>query len=237
MCTPHHTVGTKIQFASRAPASKELLHCPHIQLTSEIDWNPTQVSLSALSLSQKNLTEDSMDDCPRMVLLSSLRRVNSQVSRSECDSALEDIPSRQSCTSRDGHSEVSAEALADGFAIGIGRAGATPKATHQKGTGSAILPPSRRHRADRQHLGKRLNAGFSTNTLCFKKRSLTGNVGCQIFGHESGFDAVHHIPKSNDECVGNALKDFVSDCGAPEHPTVDGAAAQVGRNATFQKLL
>ena len=67
-----------------------------------------------------------MDDFPRSqsrtehaVSLSGLRRVNSQVSRSECDSALEDIPSRQSCASRDRHSEVSAEALADRFAIGI----------------------------------------------------------------------------------------------------------------------
>ena len=54
---------------------------------------------------------------------------------------------------------------------------------------------------------------------------------------KSGFDAVCHVPQSNDECVGNALKDFTSDGGAPEHLTVDGAAVQVGRHATFQKLL
>ena len=34
---PLTAVGTKIQFLSRAPTSKELAHCPHIQLTSEID--------------------------------------------------------------------------------------------------------------------------------------------------------------------------------------------------------
>ena len=111
------------------------------------------------------------------------------------------------------------------------------KATHQKGTGSGVLPLSRRCRADRQCLGKQLNAEFATDMLCFKKKSLTGNVGCQIFSHESGFNAVHHIPQSNDEHVGNLLEDFTSDHGAPEHPTMDGASAQVGRHTTFQKLL
>jgi len=86
-------------------------------------------------------------------------------------------------------------------------------------------------------LGKRLNTKFSTDTLYFKKRSLTGNIGCQIFSHKSGFNVVYHIPKSNDEYIGNALKDFISDYGAPDRLTMDGAAVQVGRHTTFQKLL
>ena len=89
-----------------------------------------------------------MDDCPRAILQASLGSVNSQVVRSECDSTSEDIPSRQSCASGDQHSKVSVEALADGFAISIDRARATLKATHQKGTGSAILPLSQRQRTD-----------------------------------------------------------------------------------------
>ena len=82
-----------------------------------------------------------------------------------------------------------------------------------------------------------MDARFATDTLHFKKRSLTKNVGCQIFSHKLGFDAVRHVPQPNDECIGDALKDFMSDCGAPEHPTMDGAPVQVGRHATFQKLL
>ena len=142
LVVPLSAISTKIQFVSRSPASNELSHCPHIQSTSKVDWNPTQVSLSESSSRQGKRPEDSMDnfphsnddnwmpedsmddfphfdDCPRMIPTSGLRRVNSQVSRSECDSALEDIPSRRSCTSRDRHSKVSAEVLADGFAIGI----------------------------------------------------------------------------------------------------------------------
>ena len=142
---------------------------------------------------------------------------------------------KQSCASRDRHGEGSAEVLAGRFAVGINQARATLEATHQKGTGSAVLPLSQRHGADQQCLGKRSNARFAMDTLHFKKKSLAGNIGCQIFSHESGFNAVCHIPKSNDDHIGNAFKDFVSNCGAPEHPTMDGAAVQVGRHATFQK--
>ena len=67
--------------------------------------------------------------------------------------------------------------------------------------------------------------------------TLRWNVGCQIFSHKSGFNAVHHVPKSNDEHIGDALKDFASDHGAPEHLKMDGASVQVGRHTTFQKLL
>ena len=51
---PLATVGTKIQFVSGAPTSNELPHCPRIHLTSETDWNPTQVSLGQLSSCQGN---------------------------------------------------------------------------------------------------------------------------------------------------------------------------------------
>ena len=126
---PLTTTGTKIQFLFREPTSEELLHCPRIQLTSKIDWNPTQASLNTSSSSQGNSPEDSMDNCsrmdncPHMILSSSLRRMNSQVSRLGCDSTLKDIPPRQSCTPGDRHSEVSAEVLADRFAVGIGKLG------------------------------------------------------------------------------------------------------------------
>ena len=163
--------------------------------------------------------------------------MNSQVSGSGHDETLENLPSRQSHALSDRHGKVSAEASADGFAIGINQARATSKAAHQKGTRSVILPLGRRHREDQQCLGKRLNAEFATDASCFKKKSLTMNVGCQTFSHESRFDAVHHIPKSDNDCIGDAFKDFMSNCSAPEHPTMDGAAVQVGRHATFQKLL
>ena len=111
--------------------------------------------------------------------------------------------------------------LADGFAIGIDWARAALEATHQKGAvGSVVLPLSRRCRADQQCLGKQLNARFATDTSHFKKTSLTGNVGCQISSHSSWFNAAHHIPESDDEHIGNALKDFMSDCGTPEHLTM-----------------
>ena len=76
------------------------------------------------------------------------------------DDALGDIPTRQTYSSTDRHSKISAEVLADQFGIGIDRANATLKATLQRGTRSAIIPISRRFRADRQFGVKRLKGFF-----------------------------------------------------------------------------
>ena len=225
-----------------APTPSELLTCSHIDLTSKCNWNPTQITLGQRSTSPGKIAETEEQNalsnaCPCAILLTGLRSVNLQVTRSECDATLEDIPSRKSRSWSDRHSKVSAEVLAGGFAISIDRATVTLKVTHQKGTRSAILPLIRRCRADRQHLGTKLNSEFATDTLNFKRRSLTGDIGSQIFSHKSGFDVVHRTPKADDEHTGNALKDFVSDRGAPEHLTMDGVTFKIGPHTTFQKLL
>ena len=60
----------------------------------------------------------------------------------------------------------------DQFGIGIDRANYTVKATLQRGTRSAILPISRRYRADRQYGVKRLKGKFYTDNLWGKSKSL-----------------------------------------------------------------
>ena len=79
--TPLATDGTKIQFVSRSPTSKELQECPHIELTSKTDWNPTEIALGQLSTSPGELPSetvfgfgrDSLNDCPKAIL--SLTRI------------------------------------------------------------------------------------------------------------------------------------------------------------------
>ena len=171
---PLQTQGTKIFFNTRAPTPDELQTCIHINLTSKDDWNPTELQLSKLStipgtIMAPPLPVESLKfyDCPKERLLASLHRVNSQVTRSEYDDTLEDLPTRQTYTSKDRHSKISAEVLSHRFGISLDRARATLDATYQRGTRSAILPLSRRYRADRQYLGKRLDASFSTDTLYY----------------------------------------------------------------------
>ena len=93
---------------------------------------------------------------------------------------------------------------------------------------SAILPLSRRYRADRMFGIKRLYGKFATDTVYGKVRSLRSNVGSQIYSHKCGFKVVYPVQKVDVNNVGDTLTQFVSDFGAPEHLTIDGAAVQTG---------
>ena len=136
---------------------------------------------------------------------------------------LEDLPTRQTYMSTERHRKISAEVLPDRFGIEIECARSTLRATVQRGTRSAILPISRQYRADRQHTVKRLNGKFATDTILEKSMSLQGKVVSQMYSHKCGFNASYQITKANSEHVGYILNDLVSDYGAPEHFTYDGA--------------
>ena len=167
-------------------------------------------------------------------LARSVRKI-AEVSR--IDGTLEDLPTRQTYTSTERHAKVSAEVLADRYAIGLQRARDTLAATMQKGTRSAILPISRRYRADRRFSVKRLKGNFSSDTLWSKTKSLRGNVCTQIYSHKCGFNASYSMDAANNSNVGHTLSAFISDYGAPDRLTYDGAAVQVGRHTLFQDTI
>lgn len=48
---PLHTQGTKVQFTSRSPTAHKLETCCHVELTGSYAWNPKDVSLGAVNLS------------------------------------------------------------------------------------------------------------------------------------------------------------------------------------------
>ena len=153
------------------------------------------------------------------------------------DDTLHDIPTRQTYTSTERHSKMNAETLADRFAIGLQRARDTIQVTTQRGTRSALLPLSRRYRADRRFGVKRLNEKFSTDTIWAKTTSLRGNRCAQIYSNKCGFNALYNLSKADNKQVGQSLKSFVNDYGAPAHLTYDGAAVQTGRHTIFQDTL
>ena len=126
------------------------------------------------------------------------------------DYALEDIPTRQTYSSTDINYKISVEVLADQFRIGIDRANAILKSTLQRGTRSAILPISRRYRADRQYGVKRLKGKFSTDTLWVKSKSLQNNSDTQVYSHKFGFATVYHMDKANNKNIGHSLGAFIS---------------------------
>ena len=99
-----------------------------------------------------------------------------QVSPVSTDENTKDITARRTFVSTDRHTSATAETLAEKFMIGTKQARATLDSTMQRGTKSAILPISRRYRADRMFNVPRLHAKIATDTIFVKKTSLRNNI-------------------------------------------------------------
>ena len=139
--------------------------------------------------------------------------------------------------SNERHKKVTANSLSELFGISPQRAAQTVRATRQRGVRSAILPIGRRYRADRMYDTKRLNGKFATDTLYGATVSLRGNKASQIYSHKCGFKTLYHLSKENNEQIGQSLKDFIFEYGAPSQLTYDGAAVQIGSKTLFQETI
>ena len=131
------------------------------------------------------------------------------------------------------HSSVSPQELSEVFGIGYIQAQRTLHATTQRGMRSAILPLSRRYRADKIFQEKRLAGKFATDTLYYKLKTVHQNMAAQIYSHKCSFTKSYQLTRVNCKSVGNTLGDFVSDFGIPDHLTFNGAKVQVGSNTKF----
>ena len=80
---------------------------------------------------------------------------------------------------------------------------------------------------------KLLSGKFGTGTIWSKTRSITNNVASKIYTHKCGFNWLYHLQRANGEQVGHSMLAFISEFGAPNHLTHDGASVQVGTNTSF----
>ena len=261
---PLRTSGTKVLFTTRVPTSHELETCAHIHMTSATPWTPAAVAMvqathqgggfshpwkrqvaTADSSDRFEYIDPGSDDAymdsidPSLVHLCDRlhhqqRHINAQV---ETVYDQTDTPGRRTFVSDERHVKVTAEMLAEKFGISIPRAQRTLRVTTQRGVRSAILPISRRYRADRMFAVKRLNGKFSTDTAYGKVKSLRGNVGSQLFSHKCGFKACYPLQKIDGNSVGDALTQFISDYGVPERLTFDGASVQTGPKTRFMDAI
>ena len=145
------------------------------------------------------------------------------------------IPARRTFTSQERHNKLTADMISELWCIGPRKAKDTIKATTQNGIRSAILPLSRRYRADRMYNLKRLHNKFATDTLYATVKSLNQNVCAQIYSHKGGFAVTYPIRDSTGTTLGQTLADFAHDFGVPERLIFDGAMAQQGKNTLFMK--
>lgn len=254
---PLVTTGTKVQFKSRVPTTEELKSCPHLQLTSKAEWNPSTLQMTVAQVTQQqeipwkrticgvasNTTvylDPTSDEALLNDVESTLVNLNDGRTIQETtiyDDDTMDLPVRRTFIATDRHTTNTAESLAERFGIGLQRARETLKATLQRGMRSAILPIARRFRADRYFSRRRLNGKFSSDTAFFKYKSLRGNIASQIFFHKCGFATAYHVSRVNDAAIGPTLNSFCHDWGVPNHLTIDGANVQVGRHTQFNQAL
>ena len=148
------------------------------------------------------------------------------------DSDVKEIPTFQS-TGR--HTDTTPEDLSQRWHISIAQAIKTLKNTTQKFLRSAILPLSRRYRADRMFDRKTLVGRWSTDTMDGRCKSLEGNKYAQIFANDKYFAKPY--PLDTKSKAGDALKMFCRDYGIPEHLTFDGSKEQVNAGTTFMKTI
>ena len=256
---PFSTIGTKIYFNTRTPMKEEMETCRKITMTSPEEWVPEEVELKNVDRVKLNQSKRQInaikkvngpnesvvwiyDDSESDEVL--LHEINPMLTRgvnelqiNSYDEKYDDVRPPRFYISTERHTKIVAEDLAEKFCIGLERAKATLRVTRQRGTRSAILPISRRYRADRMFQVKRLEGKFATDTLWSKVLSLEGYKASQVYSHKCGFKAVYHMKRADGESVGNTLSEFVHEYGAPSRLTFDGAAVQKGKNTLFYSNL
>ena len=112
------------------------------------------------------------------------------------------------------HTNTTAEDISKRWSISVAQAALTWKATTQRLKRSALMPLSRRYRADIICGVKRLNCMMETDTLDARVKSIHGQQYCQVFGNKDLFVEAYLIEKRSD-CQ-EALDRFVRDYGASD---------------------
>ena len=224
--------GTTIYFDSSTPTQHELDTCPHIHLTSDTEWNPHNVRLSAAhSVEAEIIGGGGIFD----EIEPGLAQISAIYSFHEMAEAIKQqriISATTTFVSQKRHPQVTSDQLSERWNIGTSQAKKTLEVTTQRGVRSAILPLSRRYRTDRMYNQRKLrNQKFYTDTLFGKSKSLTNNTCAQIFANESFF--VKAYPMEKKSMAGLALRQFIRDYGVPEQLTSDGAGEQTGPKTEF----
>ena len=240
---PMRSDGTIIYFDARTPTDHELAHCPHIILSSQAQWNPRDVRFPTPThhveegnMAMHNdvgairrrfdLSDTTHDDIPIGTTIS--ERLISEV---KVDATQADVPLPRTFASGKRHADVTAQELSERWFIGIAQAHETIKVTTQNCKRSALLPLSRRYRADRVFEKPLLRGEFYTDTMDGRSKSLNGNRYAQVFANKDFFAMAY--PMTNKAGAGDSLRQFINEFGRPEKLTFDGSQEQCGRKTEF----
>jgi hypothetical protein len=243
MTLPLSTLGTILYLHSRTPTNQELVDCRHIVLTSENEWNPTDIVLSAVEV-QVGVKEERQrgynHDMRMLSTISSVYHPEYSYNRLRHVFAftmeqIQDLPPRYTFTSKKRHSSVTAADLSEKWQLGLRQAEATIDNTTQKYVRSALLPLSRRYRTDRHFLRKHLYADFAADLYVGRYTSIRGFKYALIMTHKCGFAAAYPQETKSSAEAADSLRLFTQQWGIPQKLTTDGAKEFTERKTAFQK--
>ena len=256
---PMFAAGTVIFADTRTPTDEELATCRHVHLTSELPWNPETVQFPQ---AEWTIAEDM---ARRVASTSTVRGDSEDVAEEDSEDVLFNVDgfNRRICASVRVHaipkdrkasavdvsgpttpntfvsqgrrSDVTPEKLADRWFIGLDQAILTLKHTTQRLVRSALLPLSRRYKADRMHRTKTLSGEWFTDTIDGHSKTRTGNRYGQLFANESYFATIY--PMDSKGKAGDALRTFCREFGVPEILRFDGSKEQSEKGTEFMKQI
>ena len=250
--------GTIVYASTHTPTENDLKKYPHITLSSPYQWDPKRVKfpkckytlselvddssrqLSSVTVAETETVEEetetiySMDKIQRTI--SALKQVYTSpeivLQRDEkIDPGQSDVPLLNTFQSTKRHTDVSPQQLSERWGISVNTATQTLKHTTQKFLRCAILPLSRRYRADRVFTRKTLSGDWSTDTMDGRSKSLDGNKYAQVFANKNYFSHIYPMDKKSK--AGDALKLFCQEFGVPESLTFDGSKEQTCKGTEF----
>jgi hypothetical protein len=155
-------------------------------------------------------------DSFRRRLIASCRVTTSQIA-----SVVRDVHAPPIFQTEKRRSDVTPEQLANHWMIGIETATQTLQRTTQRFLLSALLPLSRRYKADRLYSFPRLQGEWFTDTVEGRCKSKDGKKYGQIFANETYFAVFY--PMDSKSKAGDALRTFCKEFGVPEKLRFDGS--------------
>jgi hypothetical protein len=144
-------VGTNISINTRTPTQEELDSCQHIILTSDTEWEPNDAKFPQVGAVHRDASMNLESDQGEIynVLGFSQRLIAS--CRVQSEAVVRDLPITPTFQTEERRSGVTPEQLADHWMIGLETARQTLNPTTQCFLWSALLPLSRRYKADRMY--------------------------------------------------------------------------------------
>ena len=115
---------------------------------------------------------------------------------------MKDVSMPQTFLSKNRHSSTTAEDLSKRWGLSISQAALTLKVTTRKLTRSAIMPLTRRYRADQMFDVRSIHAKMSTDTMDARFHSIHDEKYFQVFGNKKIFVEAYTINKKSDFHLG-----------------------------------